>query len=83
MKYLVLGVGLTLENKLKKSKETSIRVLEKENETGGLCLSVDVDGSSFDIGGCHFLDSRKTNVTVDLAMQLADEFINNVNVKGN
>lgn len=59
MKYLILGAGpagLTFANKLKQLGETSFVVVEKEEEAGGLCRSVLVDGAPFDIGGGHFLD---------------------------
>ena len=65
MKYLILGAGpagLTVANKLKQAGETDFLVLEKEKTAGGLCRSVDVDGSPFDIGGGHFLDVRRPNV---------------------
>lgn len=65
MKYLILGAGpagLTFANKLKQAGETSFLVLEREAEAGGLCRSVDVDGSAFDIGGGHFLDVRRPRV---------------------
>lgn len=65
MKYLILGAGpagLTFANKLKQSGEDSFLVLEREVEAGGLCRSVDVDGSPFDIGGGHFLDVRRPHV---------------------
>ncbi len=65
MKYLILGAGpagLTVANKLKELGEEDFLVLEKENEAGGLCRSVMVDGSPFDIGGGHFLDVRRANV---------------------
>lgn len=65
MKYLVLGAGpagLTFANKLKQAGETSFLVLEREETAGGLCRSVDVDGSPFDIGGGHFLDVRRPQV---------------------
>lgn len=65
MKYLILGAGpagLTFANKLKQAGETSFLVLEREAEAGGLCRSVDVDGSAFDIGGGHFLDVRRPHV---------------------
>jgi protoporphyrinogen oxidase len=39
-----------------------IRVLEKESEPGGLCRSAMVDGSPLDIGGGHFLDTRRLHV---------------------
>lgn len=65
VKYLILGAGpagLTLANRLKDQGETSFLVLEKEMQAGGLCRSVLVDGSPFDIGGGHFLDVRRPKV---------------------
>lgn len=41
---------------------TDFFVLEKESTAGGLCRSVDVDSSPFDIGGGHFLDVRRPQV---------------------
>lgn len=65
MKYLILGAGpagLTVANKLKQAGITDFLVLEKEDTAGGLCRSVDVDESPFDIGGGHFLDVRRPKV---------------------
>lgn len=65
MKYLILGAGpagLTFANMLKRSGNDSFLVLEKEDNAGGLCRSVDVDGYPFDIGGGHFLDVRRPKV---------------------
>lgn len=65
VKYLILGAGpagLTFANMLKQRGEESFLVLEKESEAGGLCRSVMVDGSPFDIGGGHFLDVRRPKV---------------------
>lgn len=65
IKYLILGAGpagLTLASRLKDQGETSFLVLEKETQAGGLCRSVIVDGSPFDIGGGHFLDVRRPKV---------------------
>ena len=65
VKYLILGAGpagLTFANMLKQRGEDSFLVLEKEVEAGGLCRSVMVDGSHFDIGGGHFLDVRRPKV---------------------
>lgn len=65
VKYLILGAGpagLTFANRLKELSEDSFLVLEKEQEAGGLCRSVMVDGSPFDIGGGHFLDVRRPAV---------------------
>lgn len=65
MKYLILGAGpagLTVANRLKQKGITDFVVLEKEDTAGGLCRSVDIDGSPFDIGGGHFLDVRRPKV---------------------
>ncbi len=65
MKYLILGAGpagLTFANKLKEEGENDFLVLEKEKEAGGLCRSINVDNSPFDIGGGHFLDVRRPHV---------------------
>lgn len=65
MKYLILGAGpagLTVANRLKQAEITDFLVLEKEETAGGLCRSVDVDGSPLDIGGGHFLDVRRPQV---------------------
>ena len=65
MKYIILGAGpagLTFANRLKQKGEHSFVVLEKEEVAGGLCRSVEVDASPFDIGGGHFLDVRRKNV---------------------
>lgn len=66
MKYLILGAGpagLAFANKLKQSGVTDFLVLEKENTAGGLCRSVEVDGAPLDIGGGHFLDVRRPQIT--------------------
>ena len=65
MKFLILGAGpagLTFANRLKQKGETDFLVLEKEERAGGLCRSIEVDGSPFDIGGGHFLDVRRLQV---------------------
>ncbi len=65
IRYLILGAGpagLTVANRLMQKGEKSFLVLEKEQEAGGLCRSMEVDGAPFDIGGGHFLDVRKPNV---------------------
>lgn len=65
VKYLILGAGpagLSFANLLKQRGETSLLVLEKEKEAGGLCRSVLVDGGPFDLGGGHFLDVRRPKV---------------------
>ena len=65
VKYLILGggpAGLTMGAMLLERGETSFLVVEKEDEAGGLCRSVTVDGSPFDIGGGHFLDVRRPKV---------------------
>lgn len=65
IKYLILGggpAGLTFANMLKEKGEESFVLLEKEDSVGGLCRSVMVDGSPFDIGGGHFLDVKRKDV---------------------
>lgn len=62
IKFLILGAGpagLTFANCLKGKGEESFLVLEGEAQAGGLCRSVIVDQSPFDIGGGHFLDVRR------------------------
>jgi protoporphyrinogen oxidase len=54
--------GLTFANKLKEAGIESFVLLEKEQVAGGLCRSVEVDGSPLDIGGGHFLDVRRQAV---------------------
>ncbi len=66
MKYLILGggpSGLTFANKLIDRGEDDFLLLERGSVAGGLCRSVDVDGSPFDIGGGHFLDVKDPDVT--------------------
>ena len=66
MKYIILGAGpagLSFASKLQNSSEDNFIVLEKENISGGLCRSEDVDGAPFDIGGGHFLDVKRKSVT--------------------
>lgn len=76
MKYLILGAGpagLTVANKIKQKGITDFLVLEKEDTAGGLCRSVDVDGSPFDIGGGHFLDVRRPHVNEFLFRFMPEE----------
>lgn len=76
MKYLILGAGpagLTFANRLQQTGEQSFLVLEKEEEAGGLCRSVEVDGFPFDIGGGHFLDTRRPKVNEFLFEFMGEE----------
>lgn len=62
---LILGAGpagLAFAHRMKQLGEQSILILEKEKEAGGLCRSQQVDGSALDIGGGHFLDTRRPKV---------------------
>lgn len=65
-KYLVLGAGpagLAFANRLVELGETDFIVLEQQSEAGGLCRSEEVDGGPLDVGGGHFLDVRRPDVT--------------------
>lgn len=76
MKYLILGAGpagLTVANKFKQKGVTDFLILEKESTAGGLCRSVDVDNSPFDIGGGHFLDVRRPQVNRFLFQFMPEE----------
>ena len=76
VKYLILGAGpagLTAANCLRQKGEDSFLVLEKEAEAGGLCRSMDVDGSPLDIGGGHILDVRRPKVTEFLFQFMPEE----------
>ena len=76
MKFLILGAGpagLTVANRLKQKGITDFLVLEREETAGGLCRSVDVDGSPFDIGGGHFLDVRRPHVNEFLFQFMPEE----------
>ena len=64
-KFLILGAGpagLSFANRLLQNGERDFLLLEAEHEAGGLCRSVDVDGSALDIGGGHILDVRRPEV---------------------
>lgn len=76
MKYLILGAGpagLTFANKIKQSGEYDFLVLEHESTAGGLCRSVEVDGSPFDLCGGHFLDVRRPHVNKFLFQFMQEE----------
>lgn len=65
MKYLIIGAGpagLTFANRLLQNGEEDFLVLEQEHDAGGLCRSVQTDGSPLDIGGGHFLDVKRKEV---------------------
>lgn len=75
-KYAILGAGpagLTFANVLKKNREDDFVVFEKETEAGGLCRSTDVDGTPLDVGGGHFLDVRRPEVTRFLFQFMPEE----------
>lgn len=64
-KFLILGAGpagLSFANKILENGQRDFVLLEAENEAGGLCRSVEVDGSEIDIGGGHILDVRRPEV---------------------
>lgn len=69
MKCIIIGggpAGLTVGNVLKEKCGGDFLVLEKEQEAGGLCRSVEVERAPLDIGGGHFLDVRRPHVNTFL-----------------
>ncbi len=71
VKYLILGggiTGLSTAYHLQQAGQTDYRVLEKENEPGGLCRSVYKEGFTFDYSG-HLLHLH-TPQTQKLVRQL-------------
>ena len=84
MKYLIIGggpSGLTFATRLLQLRVDNFIILEKESTAGGLCRSVDVDGSPFDIGGGHFLDVRRPHVNKFLFEFMPEEEWNLYNRK--
>ncbi len=64
-RFLILGAGpagLAFAVRLMQKDIHDLTVLEAENEAGGLCRSVTVDGSALDIGGGHILDVRRPEI---------------------
>ncbi|MBQ7577184.1 MAG: FAD-dependent oxidoreductase [Synergistaceae bacterium] len=64
-KFLILGAGpagLAFAHRLTHNGEKNFLLLEANNEAGGLCRSINVDGSELDIGGGHILDVRRPEV---------------------
>jgi len=62
VRTIILGAGptgLSLAHRLLQLGDDSFVVLEKEAQAGGLCRSEEVDGSPLDIGGGHFLDTKR------------------------
>jgi len=75
-KFLILGAGpagLTFANSLKKAGENDFYIVEREETVGGLCRSEDVDGAPLDIGGGHFLDTRRPSVNRFLFQFMPEE----------
>ena len=63
-KWLILGGGLTGVTlaRLLSEKGDGVTVFEKNNKTGGLCISEKRNGFTFDTGGSHIVFSRDTGV---------------------
>lgn len=64
-KYIIIGAGpsgLSFAHRLIELGEQSFVLLEREQEVGGLCRSVEVDGAPLDTGGGHFLDVKRREV---------------------
>ncbi len=66
VRTIILGAGpsgLALASALLANGDDDWVVFDKEDSVGGLCRSRQVDGSPLDIGGGHFLDIRRPEVT--------------------
>ena len=64
-KYLILGAGpagLSFAMRLMQNGEDDFILIEAEDDAGGLCRSREVDGYPLDIGGGHFLDTKRPEV---------------------
>ena len=61
--YIILGAGITGLTLMKKLRQKgySVLTLEAENEAGGLCRTIYVDGHACDIGG-HFFQTKFPDV---------------------
>ena len=64
VKWAILGGGLTGVTlaRLLAEKGDEVLVFEKEAKTGGLCISEERNGFTFDVGGSHIIFSRDTEV---------------------
>lgn len=64
VKWAILGAGLTGVTlaRLLSEKGDEVCVFEKEQKTGGLCVSETRNGFTFDAGGSHIIFSRDTEV---------------------
>lgn len=63
--FLILGAGpagLSFAHRLLENGKRDFLILEAQSEAGGLCRSVQIDGSVLDIGGGHILDVRRPKV---------------------
>ena len=59
--YVIVGAGITglaSGRRLQQLGEENFVILEGEDEVGGLCRTVEVEGHILDIGGGHVLHSR-------------------------
>lgn len=76
MNYLIIGAGpagLSVACRLLERGKKNFIILEKESEVGGLCRSIEIDGSPFDFGGGHFLDVRRPNINKFLFHYMKEE----------
>lgn len=63
--YIIIGAGITgitLCKKLREKGITNIKVLEKNENPGGLCRTVNKEGHVLDIGGGHFFHTKHQEV---------------------
>jgi len=76
MRIGILGgglTGLTIASTL--CPELEVEVLEKKEECGGLCRSIQENGFTFDWGGAHIIYSRKKKPIDFIISKLGNNFV--------
>ncbi len=72
MTVAILGGGLTGLTIANLQSSEDVRILEKENDCGGLCRSNQENGYTFDIGGSHVIFSKDNDALEFMKKTLGD-----------